>query len=105
MKERLSFEREMQDLGLWEHDTNQYKVAREVVPRSTDPKDWFLTESEISKVRGNGEGGRRNLSVFTSKNLVIPLVDGEEMMKALRNDIGSDAEGRFHSFYWMAHGP
>ena len=98
MKERLSFEREMQDLGLWEHDTNQYKVAREVVPWSTDPKDWFLTEAEISKARGKGEGGRRNLSIFTSKNLVIPLVDGEEMMHALRNDLARTQKGDFIHF-------
>ncbi len=40
--ERLSFEREMDDLGLRELGTNRYEAARETSSHSNALKDWFL---------------------------------------------------------------
>jgi phosphatidylserine/phosphatidylglycerophosphate/cardiolipin synthase-like enzyme/subtilisin family serine protease len=65
---------------------------------SIAPEDWFLTEAEIEAALGRGEGGRRNLAVFTSNNLVRPLVDGEEMMRALRDDVAATRSGDFIHF-------
>lgn len=65
---------------------------------SITPEDWFLTEAEIGAARGGGEGGRRNLAVFTSNNLVTPLIDGEEMMRALRDDLVATHKGNFIHF-------
>src|SRR5262249_33120494 len=77
-------------------EANGYPV--EVAPRSAagkaDPSRWFLTKAEIEAARtGAGEGSPRTLSVFTSKNLVTPLVDGEEMMRAIFDDVTATKSG------------
>ncbi|MGD8240798.1 MAG: phospholipase D family protein [Armatimonadota bacterium] len=61
----------------------------------TDPTRWFLTEADIQAARGGVTDSARGLSVFTSGNLVQPLVDGEEMMRALRDDVAATREGDF----------
>ncbi|MFQ5808924.1 MAG: phospholipase D family protein [Armatimonadota bacterium] len=71
--------------------------ASEAAP-STDPADWFLTEREIQAARGGVTDPSRGLSVFTSGNLVEPLVDGEEMMRALRDDVAATESGDFIHF-------
>lgn len=68
---------------------------------NTDPRFWFLDDAEIAAARGSGEGPRRTLSVFTSQNLVQPLVDGQEYMQALHDDIAATASGDFvHLTAW-----
>jgi phosphatidylserine/phosphatidylglycerophosphate/cardiolipin synthase-like enzyme len=66
--------------------------------RRVDPAYWFLTEAEIGAARGGGAGGRRTLSVFTSQNLVEPLIDGEQMMRALHGDLTATNPGDFIHF-------
>ena len=70
---------------------------RVAAPTRIDPTHWFLTEAEIEAARGNGEV-RRRLRVFTSENLVLPLVDGEEYMRALAADIAATRRGDFLHF-------
>jgi phosphatidylserine/phosphatidylglycerophosphate/cardiolipin synthase-like enzyme len=60
---------------------------------------WFLSKEEIDRARG-GVGPRRTLEDFTSGNLVTPLIDGEDMMKALAKDLRSTNKGDF--FHLMA---
>ena len=62
----------------------------------TDPQHWFLTRAEILAARSNAET-RPGLGEFTSRNLAEPLIDGEEMMRALQADLA--AIGRPGDFF------
>jgi phosphatidylserine/phosphatidylglycerophosphate/cardiolipin synthase-like enzyme/monoamine oxidase/subtilisin family serine protease len=64
---------------------------------NTSPQSWFLDEAEIAASRGNVELSRR-LSVFSSENLVQPLIDGEELMRALHDDLVRTRTGDFFHF-------
>lgn len=65
---------------------------------NTDPQNWFLNDAEIVAARG---GHSRELSTFTSENLVQPLIDGEEMFSALVADIKATTQGDFiHLSAW-----
>src|SRR5262249_31402219 len=61
---------------------------------NNSPQHWFLDEAEIAAARGNVEL-RRRLSVFTSDNLVQPLIDGEAMMRAMHDDLSRAGRGDF----------
>ncbi len=65
---------------------------------STDPTHWFLTDAEIQAARGGAESADRGFPAFTSGNLVQPLIDGEEMMRALHDDVAATGDGDFINF-------
>ncbi len=62
---------------------------------NTSPSHWFLTRAEIDRARG---GHPRRLAVSTSQNRVVPLIDGEEMMRALHDDVNRTRRGDFIHF-------
>lgn len=80
----------------WDDEFQWEPLSSEVAPR-TDPVYWFLTREEIERTRGSGELPR-TLSVYTSNNLVQPLIDGEQMMRAIRADIAAAGRGDFIHF-------
>lgn len=63
----------------------------------TNPQSWFLDAAEIAAARGNAELNR-TLRVFTTGNLVQPLIDGEAYMQSLHDDLIRTGRGDFFHF-------
>jgi hypothetical protein len=76
--ERLSFEREMDDLGLRELGTNRYEVARETLSLSNAPKDWFLRRRPL---KTTGTRSARYIAVASPSDLT-----NEEWKKKAERD-------------------
>ena len=76
--ERLSFEREMEDLGLRELGTNRYEAVRETSSHNNALKDWLL---RMRPLKMTGTRSARYIAVASPSDLT-----NEEWKKKAQRD-------------------